>query len=182
MDLDLNIEAVVEGDDQDLEAFQDLLEMGQEHAHNQVPEEEPQEVIDLNAPTSMDYVSSVEASDTEELPSETQVASDEAQIILALEVAPVNFSAEEIQEHELLSINPSEGNSSSEARQSSGGNTDARELNNMHVGMALLPDNLDVDPGLQSLILSKTSTSKKSVDGIRHWAKYFAPPGCSPAP
>jgi acylphosphatase len=34
MDLDLNIEAVVEGDDQDLEAFHDLLEMGQEHAHN----------------------------------------------------------------------------------------------------------------------------------------------------
>jgi hypothetical protein len=147
-----------------------------------VPEEESQEVIDLNAPTSMDYVSSVEASDTKELPSETQVASDEAQIVLALEAAPVNFSVEEIQPHELLSINPSEGSSSSKAGQSSGGNTDARELINVQVGMALLPDNLDVDPGLQSLILSKTSTSKKLVDGIRHWAKYFAPPGCSPTP
>jgi hypothetical protein len=37
MDLDLNIEAVVEGDDQDFEAFQNLLDMGQDHAHNQVP-------------------------------------------------------------------------------------------------------------------------------------------------
>jgi hypothetical protein len=45
----------------------------------------------------MDYVSSVEASDSEELTSEAQVASVEAQILLALEAVPVNFSAEEIQ-------------------------------------------------------------------------------------
>jgi hypothetical protein len=180
MDLDLNIEAVVEGDDQDFEAFQQMLEMGQDPAHIQMPKEEPQEVIDLNAPASMDYVSSAEASDTEVLSSEAQVASEEAQIVLDLDAAPVNFSVEEIQQHELLSANPYEGSSSSEAEHSSARNSDARELNNMQVGMAMLPDNLDVDPGLQSLILRKTLTAKKSADGIRLWTKYFAPPGSSP--
>jgi acylphosphatase len=37
MDLDLNIEAVVEGDDQALEDFQDLLEVAQEHAQDPMP-------------------------------------------------------------------------------------------------------------------------------------------------
>jgi hypothetical protein len=63
MDLDLNIETVVQGNDQDFDAFQELLEIGQDHAHNQVPEEEPQVEIDLNVRASMEYVSSVEASD-----------------------------------------------------------------------------------------------------------------------
>jgi hypothetical protein len=50
MDFDLNIEAVVEGNDQDFEAFQEQPEMGQDHDHHKEPEVEPQEEIDLNAP------------------------------------------------------------------------------------------------------------------------------------
>jgi hypothetical protein len=98
--------------------------------------------------------------------------------MLALEAAPVNFSVEEIQPHELLSVN-SNGSSAFEVGQSSTGNTVAGELDNMQMGMALLPDNLDVDPGLQSMVLSKSWNGKKSTDGVRLWAKYFAPLGSS---
>jgi hypothetical protein len=165
MDLDLNSEVVVEGDDQAFNDFQDLLEVDQEHVHEHVPDEELPVVIDLNALTSMDYVSSSKASGPDEHLSEAQVAAKEAHIVLALQGALVNFSVEEIQLHELLSANPSEGSGSSEAGQSSARNNNARVLENMQVGMVVLLDNLDVDPRLQSLVFHMPLIGKKSVDG-----------------
>jgi hypothetical protein len=152
-----------------------MLEVEHEHEHA-IPEEEPTVEIDLNALTSMNYESSVEVSDSDGHLSEEQGKAEEVHIVLALQAAPVNFSIEEIQPHELLSANPSEGSGSSEAGQSSARNTDDRELVNMQVGMDLLPDNLDVDPGLLSLVVPRPLYGNKSVDGVRLWAKYFALP------
>lgn len=115
MDLDLNIEAVVEGDDQALEDFQDLLEVAQEHAQDPMPVEELPEMIDRNAPPSIDYISSLENSDNDDQPSVDHVPVEESHAALALQASPVNFSVEEIQPHELLSGNPSDESSSSVA-------------------------------------------------------------------
>jgi hypothetical protein len=57
-------------------------------------------------------------------------------------------------------------------------------MGNMQVGMVLLPDNLDFDPGFLSLPEQRPLYRNKSANGIRLWAKYFAPPGslqCTPA-
>jgi hypothetical protein len=86
----------------------------------------------------------------------------------------VNSSVEEIQPHELLSANPSEASGSSKAGQSS---SDDSGLVNMQVSMALLPKNLDVDPGFLSLAVHRPINGHTSTDGIRLWARYFAPPG-----
>jgi hypothetical protein len=113
--------------------------------------------------------------------SEEQGATEEVQIVLALQAALLNFSVEEIETHELFSANPSEGSGSFEAGQSSFGNSAQRELGNMQVGMALLPDNLDIDPGLLSFVVQRPTYRKKSADGIRLWSKYFAPLGSFPS-
>jgi hypothetical protein len=55
--------------------------------------------------------------------SEEQGATEEVQIVLALQAALLNFSVEEIETHELFSANPSEGSGSFEAGQSSSGNS-----------------------------------------------------------
>jgi hypothetical protein len=47
--------------------------------------------------------------------------------------------------------------------------------------MVLLPENLDVDPGLLSLSEQLPHTKKSSVDRIRLWAMFFAPLGNSPS-
>jgi hypothetical protein len=109
---------------------------------------------------------------TEVFPSETQATSDEAQIVLALEAAPVNFGVEQINPHELISAS-SEGSSTSEAGQISAGNNVVGDLENMQVGMALMPDNLDVDPGLQSMFLSKSLNGKQSADGHQALGQVF---------
>jgi hypothetical protein len=93
----------------------------------------------------------------------------------------MNFPVQKIQPYELLSANPSEGSASFEAGQSSSGNSAERELGNMQVDMALLSDDLDIDPGLLSLAVQGPTYRKKSVDGIRLWAKYFAPPRSFPS-
>jgi hypothetical protein len=182
MDFDLNIEAVVEGDDQALKYFQDMLEVEQEHDHEHVvPNVEPTVEIDMNALASIYYESSFETSDSDGHLSEEQGATKEVQIVLALQAALLNFSVEEIETHELFSANPSEGSGSFEAGQSSSGNSAQRELGNMQVGMALLPDNLDIDPGLLSFVVQRPTYRKKSADGIRLWSKYFAPLGSFPS-
>jgi hypothetical protein len=48
--------------------------------------------------------------------------------------------------------------------------------NFQQVGLALLPETLDCDPGLSDL-LSSSRKSLNNADGIRYWAKYFAPQG-----
>jgi hypothetical protein len=50
--------------------------------------------------------------------------------------------------------------------------------NFQQVGLALLPETLDCDPGLSDLLLSSRK-SLNNADGIRYWAKYFAPQGYS---
>jgi hypothetical protein len=52
--------------------------------------------------------------------------------------------------------------------------------NNQQLGMFLLPDHLDYDPGLQEFELSNRVRFKScNADGIRSWAKFFAPVGTS---
>jgi hypothetical protein len=86
MDFDLNIEAMVEGDDQVLEDFEGMLEAEQEPEHDHaIPEVELAIEIDLNAPASMDPDSSVEDSDSDGHMSEEQDASKEVHIVLALQ-------------------------------------------------------------------------------------------------
>jgi hypothetical protein len=47
------------------------------------------------------------------------------------------------------------------------------QSNNQHVGMALLPENLDGDPGLYDHVLNRRKSGY--ANGIRYWAKHFAP-------
>jgi hypothetical protein len=104
MDFDLNIEAIVEGDDQALNDLHELMDMEQE-------KEEPNEnlvvVIDLNAPTSMDIDSSVESGGSDENLADGYDIVEEVTIVLALQAAPINNTMDEIQRQELLSANPS---------------------------------------------------------------------------
>jgi hypothetical protein len=104
MDFDLNIEAIVEGDDQALNDLHELMDMEQE-------KEEPNEnlvvVIDLNAPTSMDTDSSVESGGSDENLADGYDIVEEVTIVLALQAAPINNTMDEIQHQELLSANPS---------------------------------------------------------------------------
>jgi hypothetical protein len=104
MDFDLNIEAIVEGDDQALNDLHELMDMEQE-------KEEPNEnlvvVIDLNAPTSMDTDSSVESGGSDENLADGYDLVEEVTIVLALQAAPINNTMDEIQRQELLSANPS---------------------------------------------------------------------------
>jgi hypothetical protein len=104
MDFDLNIEAIVEGDDQALNDLHELMDMEQE-------KEEPNEnlvvVIDLNAPTSMDTDSSVESGGSDENLADGYDIVEEVTIVLALQAAPINNTMDEIQRQELLSANPS---------------------------------------------------------------------------
>jgi hypothetical protein len=182
MDFDLNIEAMVEGDDQALNDFQDMSAVEQEHDHEPVvPNVATAIELNLNALASMEYESSFEASDGDGHLYEEQGATEEVQIVLALQEAPVNFSIEEVEPHELLSVNPSDDSGSFDAGHGLSGDSDERELGNMQVGMALLPDNLDMDPGLLSLAEQRPMYKKKLADGIRLWAKYFAPPESSPS-
>jgi hypothetical protein len=104
MDFDLNIEAIVEGDDQALNDLHELMDMEQE-------KEEPNEnlvvVIDLNAPTSMDTDSTVESGGSDENLADGYDIVEEVTIVLALQAAPINNTMDEIQRQELLSANPS---------------------------------------------------------------------------
>jgi hypothetical protein len=51
------------------------------------------------------------------------------------------------------------------------------EENVLQVGMVLLPDNLDVDNGISTLIPYQHPSKKRLAKGVRLWAKHFAPGG-----
>jgi hypothetical protein len=50
----------------------------------------------------------------------------------------------------------------------------------IHVGLALLPDSIDIDPCFEAYCGSRelnTWAPKQNADGIQFWAKHFAPVG-----
>jgi hypothetical protein len=49
--------------------------------------------------------------------------------------------------------------------------------NNVQIGMMVLPDNLDVDPGLSALMPFHAPAKRRSAEGVRLWARHFAPCG-----
>jgi hypothetical protein len=143
MDLDSNIEAIVEGDEAEFNEFLDLMEDVQEQVQQHEAREGQQaEEINLDASASLGYVSTPDSGVTSpKLPDDVQ-ALEEVPIVLALQAPPVNFSVEEVQQHELISANNSdESMVHDNGRSSSGG---SGETGNLQVGMALLPDNVDM--------------------------------------
>jgi hypothetical protein len=96
------------------------------------------------------------------------------EIVLALATAPTNLHLE-LQPHELDAIPPEEGQLALIDNQNPDQqHADGQNHNNIQqIGMALLPNNLDCDPGLSDLLLG-TRRSPFHADGIRLWAKYFA--------
>jgi hypothetical protein len=57
-----------------------------------------------------------------------------------------------------------------------------QQSDNIQVGMALLPDNLDIDSGQEEFINGHSTSQWKlhdSVEATRFWAKHFAPLGSS---
>jgi hypothetical protein len=117
---------------QSLMFFFDLMENIQEQVQQPEDHEGQQaEEIDLNVPASLGYVSTPDS-----VVSSPKLPDD-------LQAPPVNFLVEEVQQHELLSTNNSDENMVLDNGQSS--STGSVEAGNLHVGMALLPDNLDFD-------------------------------------
>jgi hypothetical protein len=51
------------------------------------------------------------------------------------------------------------------------------EENVLQVGMVLLPNNLEVDQGMSALMPFQHPGKKRSAEGIRLWARHFAPCG-----
>jgi hypothetical protein len=169
--LDLNMEAVVEGDDDALLLQNQILmdlNLG-------IVDQDPAEIIDLNAPPSMEMNSSdVSTSDLESV----DVASDGVegmQLSLVLQASPVNFRVEELQPEDLMSNEQIQAQILEGSIPSDENN--AARNNIMQVGMALLPDNLNVDPGLSAIAPFQGSAKKRSTEGVRLWATYFAPGG-----
>jgi hypothetical protein len=101
MEFDLNIEAVVEGDDQL------LLEHNQGGAL-----EEQVVVIDLNAPPSLDMDSSDHSGDATELMGPGEEVTENVELVLALQAPTINFGVDKIQPHELLSTDEDSDNTS----------------------------------------------------------------------
>jgi hypothetical protein len=172
MDLDLNIELVVEGDEAELNEFFDLIEDIQEQVDQQDDYDGQQaEEVDLNAPASLGYVfTPISVMSSPKLPDDLENL-EEVPIMLALQAPPVNFSVEEIQEHELLNVNnmdPVSGKSSSAGSVGVG---------NLQVGMALLPDNLDIDLVFSGLSEQNSLFKNNSAEGFRLLATYFDAPG-----
>jgi hypothetical protein len=103
-----------------------------------------------------------------------QFAPQSPEIVLALEAASINFLHLEIMPHELDAVMSEE--EVNEAEVTNGvflqQNVDEQYL---QVGMMLLPDNIDLDPGLESQ--SMLYSSQQRADGVRLWAKHFAPLG-----
>jgi hypothetical protein len=108
-----------------MENIQEQVQQPEDHEGQQAEE------IDLNAPASLGYVFTPDS-----VVSSSKLPDD-------LQAPPVNFLVEEVQQHELLSTNNSDENMVLDNGQSS--STGSVEAGNLHVGMALLPDNLDFD-------------------------------------
>jgi hypothetical protein len=135
--------------------------------------EQEADIIDLNAPASLGYISTPESViNSPRLPDDLE-ALEEVPIVQGLQAPPMNFSVEEVQQHELMFASESVGH---ENGQSSFGGSVADGT--VQVGMALLPENLDMDPVLN---LSKQRSVAKGCtsEGYRLWAKYFDSPRSS---
>jgi hypothetical protein len=95
--------------------------------------------------------------------------------VLGLQVSLVNFGVAELQADELM---PDEQIQAQNLENNLNPEVSvASEENVLQVGMVLLPDNLDVDQGISTLIPYQHSSKKRSTEGVRLWAKYFAPCG-----
>jgi hypothetical protein len=82
MDFDINMVAVMEGDDQALNDLHGILDMEQEQEE---PNEELAVEIDLNAPASMDTDSSVESGGSDKNLVDALDVVEEVHIVLALQ-------------------------------------------------------------------------------------------------
>jgi hypothetical protein len=121
------------------------------------------------------------------------------EIVLALQTQPINFLHLEILPHDLNAIN-SQGEVSTESSGSFQGplefdpsfaiirlqveglgqssNSASPIKESMNVGLSLLPESIDVEPGMEAHLLSKEMldwSAKQKVERIRLWAKHFAP-------
>jgi hypothetical protein len=97
-----------------------------------------------------------------------------------LEAKPTNFLHLELMPHELdVVMSEGEVNVTEVANGSPFGQPDSLQQNvteqHLQVGMMLLPDDIDLDPSLESQVM--LHSSQQGVDGIRLWAKHFAPLG-----
>jgi hypothetical protein len=95
---------------------------------------------------------------------------EEVPLVLALQAPPIYFLVEEIQPEDLMTdeqLQDLENNASPNI-------VEHAEKNELQVGMVLLPNDLDVDPGFSALVAPQTG--RKSLGGgVRLWAKFFAP-------
>jgi hypothetical protein len=130
MDFDINMEAVVEGDDQPLNDLHGILDMEQEQEE---PNEELAVEIDLNAPASMDTDSFVESGGSDKNLVDALDVVEEVHIVLALQAAPVNYTVDEIQPQDLLSTHPSEESVVMDVDQATSGDSDMVETGNLQV-------------------------------------------------
>jgi hypothetical protein len=123
------------------------------------------EEIDLNARASLGYVSTPDSVvSSPRLPDDLDTLED-VPIVLALQAPTVNFYVEEIQQHELLvADNSDENNAPNIGQSSSSANVVTGEL---QVVMALLPENLDIDPVLSSSSGKSSRYKNKSAEGFR---------------
>jgi hypothetical protein len=99
-------------------------------------------VIDLNAPASLDGTSTEDSALDLVTPSSASKGSVDVPLVLALQASPINFSVEEIQPEELMT----DEHIQAMVNNSSPVNEVGSEGNGLQVGMALLPNDLDVDP------------------------------------
>jgi hypothetical protein len=110
MGLGLNLEGVVEGDEEEFNDFLNLMEnVHQQMQQPKLQGEQEADIIDLNAPASLGYISTPESViSSPRLPDDLE-ALDEVPLVLELQAPPMNFSIEEIQQHELMFASESPG-------------------------------------------------------------------------
>jgi hypothetical protein len=83
----------------------------------------------------------------------------------------VQWAYEQLVEQQAHQTSQAEDPSSSPA-------TGQNEHGNLHIGMALLPENIDIDPGYEAFCFDHNAhevSPRQSPDGIKLWAKHFAP-------
>jgi hypothetical protein len=137
LDLDLNIGAMDEEDEEEMNEFLNLIEdINEQAAQVENADEQQVVVIDLNAPANLGYVSTPKSAlSSPRLPKDLDSLVD-VPIVLALQAPPVNFGVEEIQPQELLAGIDSGENNVQETGQSSSRVTCS--ASDLQVGMALL--------------------------------------------
>jgi hypothetical protein len=138
---------------------------------------------DLNGP--LDEVQSMEISTSGLVPeisgpsvnNESEDELEPPEIVLALQATPTIFLHLELQPHKLDALSSDSDQYLAPAQPP----VDAlhpsglASSNQLQVGMVVLPDSLDVDPGLMDYTINSLSKGHlRNADGIRLWAKHFA--------